>query len=129
MEINLDALTETLPESEGVKGRLNLPLKEGLALKPFSDFPFIARDIAFFVTDEVGESEARKTLNKILRTHPGALLVAGPRFFDQFEKNGKKSFAYRMVFQSFKRTLTDEEVNKIMEKVMAELSKLGWQVR
>jgi len=52
--------------------------------------------------------------------------------FDKFQKPGEDrvSYAYRLVFQSFDRTLTDDEVNGIMEKVTAALNaNEGWEVR
>jgi phenylalanyl-tRNA synthetase beta subunit len=49
--------------------------------------------------------------------------------FDTFEKEGKTSLAYRIILQSFERTLTEDEVNKIMEKVSAMLKALGFEIR
>ena len=60
---------------------------------------------------------------------PGCLVVRGPELFDEFSKEGKKSLAFRLVFQSSDRTLSDEEVNKVMERVYAALTKQGWQIR
>jgi phenylalanyl-tRNA synthetase beta subunit len=42
----------------------------------------------------------------------------------------KNSYAYHLVFQSDKKTLTDIEVNEIMDRLYNELNaKSGWQVR
>ena len=39
---------------------------------------------------------------------------------------GKKSLAYRIIFQSAGHTLTDQEVNKVQQQILAALSrKLG----
>jgi len=43
--------------------------------------------------------------------------------FDEFEKGGKQSFAFRIVFQSFEKTLTDAEANAVMEKIYVALKK------
>lgn len=96
--------------------------------KPFSAFPFMVRDIAVFVP--VGEEE---NILEIAHREAGSLLVHS-RLFDTFTKEfpeGKKtSYAYRLIFQSMDRTLTDEEINPIMQSVTDILnSKAGWQVR
>jgi len=49
--------------------------------------------------------------------------------FDRFEKGGKVSLAYRIIFQSFERTLTELEVNAIMEKLYTALSAQGFEIR
>ena len=52
--------------------------------------------------------------------------------FDKFQKPGDEriSYGYRMVFQPFERTLTDEEVGGIMEDVSEACnSEANWQVR
>jgi phenylalanyl-tRNA synthetase beta chain len=43
---------------------------------------------------------------------------------------GKKSLAYRLVFQSADYTLTDEEVNRVQEQIIKRLAKeLGATLR
>ncbi len=49
--------------------------------------------------------------------------------FDRFEKADKVSLAFRLIFQSAERTLTDEEVNMLMEKVYAALKEKGFEIR
>lgn len=102
--------------------------------KPFSNEPFMVRDIAIFVSENVEagvvESVVRKTATEASNINVvDPLLVKGPDLFDQFEKDGKKSLAFRMIFQAMDRTLTDTEVNTIMEKVYADVKGKGWEVR
>lgn len=94
------------------------------AYRPFSIYPFITRDIALW-TPPGTESEM---VMKILRDNAGALLVRLDQF-DTFEKEGRVSYAYRLVFQSAERTLTDEEVNAIMAAITAAVSAGGFAVR
>ena len=48
----------------------------------------------------------------------------------EFEKEEKISYAFNLVFQSVDKTLTDTEINEIMEKITSKLnSQNGWQVR
>lgn len=94
------------------------------AYKPFSPYPFIARDIALWVPEATHTDE----ILDVLRTHAGALLVRLDQF-DQFSKEGRVSYAFRLIFQSGERTLTDEEVNGAMEKIIAALGAKGYEVR
>ncbi|OGJ11059.1 hypothetical protein A2565_00955 [Candidatus Nomurabacteria bacterium RIFOXYD1_FULL_36_19] len=57
------------------------------------------------------------------------LLVGEPKLFDSFTKSGKTSFAYRLVFQAMDRTLTDEEINKIMSEITKKIVSMGFEVR
>ena len=89
-------------------------------------FPFIVRDIAVWVPEGV-ESE---NVEKIIKDNMGKLVTRGPELFDEFKKESKTSYAFRLVFQSHERTLTDSEVNEIMEKITGKIKeKNGWQVR
>jgi phenylalanyl-tRNA synthetase beta subunit len=69
-----------------------------------------------------------KLLESRLTTMPADLMVK-VSLFDQFEKEGRTSLAFRFVFQSFSRTLTDEEVHGYMVKISALLTEKGYSVR
>ncbi len=97
--------------------------------KSFSEEPFMVRDIAIFVPSEVDVDSSRQIISSSLKQTAGDLLVRGPDLFDQFEKEGKKSLAFRMLFQANDRTLTDIEVNGFMDKVYEVVKEKGWQVR
>jgi len=49
--------------------------------------------------------------------------------FDEFEKEGRTSYAFRLVFQSRERTLTDGEVGGIMNTLNQVAEQNGWAVR
>ena len=91
----------------------------------------MSRDIAVFVNSE----DEKEKLEKIIRGNAGELLVREPRLFDEYRKEledgeVKISYAYKIVFQSHEKTLTDVEVNKVMDKIYAEIAKnKGWEVR
>jgi len=97
---------------------------------PFSVYPFVLRDISIFVprgvSSEVAESIISNTASEIL---------AKITLFDVFEKENDDdtsvtSYAYHLVFQSYERTLSDNEVNKIMEQITKKLEEnKGWNVR
>ena len=96
---------------------------------PFSSHPFITRDIAMFVPTEISEEKAKDLIFNTLKKNAGNLLVKGPDLFDMFEKNRKKSIAFRMVFQSHDRTLSDEEVNSFMDELYKVVKTENWEVR
>jgi phenylalanyl-tRNA synthetase beta subunit len=78
--------------------------------KMWSLYPFITRDIAVWVPNNV---DSQLLLN-ICKEFGGELLVTEPKLFDKFIKGDRTSYAYRLVFQSYDKTLTDEEINKII---------------
>ena len=86
--------------------------------RPIPRFPVTLRDIAV-VLDAATPS---KKVNDIIESFP---LVARVTLFDVYIGEqvppGKKSLAYRILYQSPSRTLTDEEVNKEQEKILQRL--------
>ncbi|MEK7086471.1 MAG: phenylalanine--tRNA ligase subunit beta [Patescibacteria group bacterium] len=92
--------------------------------RPFSIYPFITRDIALWTP---AGTESAKVMN-IIREYAGELLMRLDQF-DTFEKEGRVSYAFRLVFQSMDRTLTDDEVNGFMDKVSIALVAKGYEVR
>ncbi len=95
-----------------------------ITYRPFSIFPSISRDIAMWTTEGTTPEEVEHVLNE----QSGPLRVR-TRLFDTFTKDGRTSYAFRLVFQSKEKTLTDEEVNVIMDAVYAAASGRGWEVR
>jgi phenylalanyl-tRNA synthetase beta subunit len=91
----------------------------------WSEYPYIARDIAVWVP----ESVSTDIVENLIRANTNDLLMKGPRLFDTFTKDGKTSYAFRMVFQSNTRTLVEQEITDIMNKITASLQNEGWEVR
>jgi phenylalanyl-tRNA synthetase beta subunit len=91
----------------------------------WSEYPYIARDIAVWVTEGVSVD----TVSSIIKDNAGELLMKGPRLFDTFTKDGKTSYAFRMVFQSKERTLIEQEITDIMNAITTKLQAKGWEVR
>lgn len=99
--------------------------KEILKFEPISPYPFVLRDIAVWTPAKTEEKE----VEKIILENAGDFL-SKHRLFDRFEREGRVSYAFSLVFQSQEKTLTDDEINKVMEKMTAALnSKKDWQVR
>jgi len=91
---------------------------------PYSLYPFVSRDIALWTPEGVSAAD----LITSIQSEAGELLLH-TTLFDEFHKEGKVSYAFRLVFQSFERTLTDDEVGNIMEKITKALTEKGYIVR
>ena len=111
----------------------NLPLpsaydpvvaSDEIQLRPFSTFPFITRDVALWV----GEGIAPEAVQAVIDDAAGDLRVR-TTLVDVFTKEGRTSYAFRLVFQSYEKTLTDVEVNDFMESVYTAVRMKGWEVR
>ncbi|MBA7641778.1 Phenylalanine--tRNA ligase beta subunit [subsurface metagenome] len=112
-EINVTAL---LPFTVGHK-----------IFQPILRFPATVRDMALIVDVEVSHQQVQD----IIKSLP---LVNRVTVFDVYTgaqvPSGKKSLAYRVVYQSPSHTLTEEEVNKVQQQILSKLSQqLGATLR
>ncbi len=124
----LGTVTEKGPATEkplvlDVMPEAPLPLSQTQQYKSFSKFPYIVRDVAFWTS---GASE--QEVSGLIKNEAGDLCVK-ISLFDTFAKADKVSYAFRLIFQSFEKTLTDEEVSGVMEKVYAALAAKGFEIR
>ncbi len=92
--------------------------------KPVSVYPAMSRDIALWV----GEGEMAVLVESTIYQAAGDLCVR-LSLFDTFTKDGRTSYAFRLVFQSFEKTLTDEEVTTHMVNVYKAVAEKDWEVR
>jgi len=95
--------------------------------QPIPRFPAVTRDIALVVDEQV----SYRTVGNIIQSFP---LVTQITLFDLYRgeqiAEGKKSFAIRIIYQSPRHTLTDEEVDQIQEQMLARLhQELGATLR
>ena len=98
---------------------------ESAEYKPISKYPAVMRDLALFVLPGVKVME----VTDVIENTAGELL-ADSDLFDIYENADRKSLAFRLIFQSHDKTLTDEEVNDVMNKIFKALeANLGWEVR
>lgn len=85
-------------------------------------FPAVERDIAVIVNEDIEVGQIEKIITK-----KGKKLLESMKLFDIYrnEKLGenKKSVAYSLMFRDKKKTLSDEEINKIMQDIINELEK------
>ena len=106
-EINIDTVFE------------NLNLTK--SYNPLPKYPSTSRDIALIVKDEVFV----KQIEDIIKAN-GEDLVESYKLFDVYKgaqiEEGHKSIAYSITYRSKYKTLTDEDVAKVHEKILSELS-------
>ena len=101
-----------------------LPTTDTERYAHFSKYPFISRDIALWTTAETTAEEIIEVIKKSTSS-----LMVHLSFLDRFEKDGKVSYAFRMVFQSFDRTLIDEDASEQMSSITKAVQAKGWEVR
>lgn len=102
----------------------NLPTSPAERFAPFSKYPYIVRDIALWTPAGTNDAEVCADI----KTQVGEL-AQSVRLFDRFEKGERVSLAYRIVFQSFERTLTEVEANAAMDNVAKALKAKGFEIR
>ena len=85
-------------------------------------FPAVERDIAIIVDENVEVGQIEKLIVKKSKK-----LLESAKLFDIYrdEKIGenKKSVAYSLIFRNKNKSLSDEEINPIMEEIIKELEK------
>ena len=103
-EIDLEAL---LGKATGVK-----------RYRPIPRFPSVTRDIALLVDTSATFKQVRQVIDRFSLARKVVLFDV---YSGQQIPDGKKSFAVRIVYQSATHTLTDEEVDKIQDQMLARL--------
>jgi phenylalanyl-tRNA synthetase beta subunit len=103
---------------------IDFSYNESIEFKPWSVYPFITRDVSVWLPNKEAKSELEEILSGL------DLSVRIPQIADEFEKDGRVSYLYKLVFQADDRTLTDDEVNKIMDGVYEKIkSHSDWELR
>ena len=96
--------------------------------KPTPKFPASTRDLAIICDDELPAA----ALEKAIRQGAGKLLEK-VELFDVYKGSsiaeGKKSVAYTMTLRAADRTLTVEECDRAVNKVLKELANIGAELR
>jgi phenylalanyl-tRNA synthetase beta chain len=106
-------------------------LEQGLlpAFEPLSRFPAIRRDLAIVVDADITYDEIRDCA-----TTAASDLLRDLILFDVYQGEkidfGRKSLAFRLILQAFSQTLTDQDVEQTISRVLARLeSEIGARLR
>ena len=87
---------------------------------PLPKYPTVTRDIAVVVKEDVLVGDIEKIILKYSNE-----LIESIKLFDIYRGNqiqeGLKSIAYSIIYRSFDRTLTDDEVNNIQDEIIKDL--------
>lgn len=106
-EIDIDLVFENLNNSK--------------VYNPLPKYPATTRDIALLVKDEVFV----KQIEDIIKAN-GSDILESYQLFDVYKgaqiEEGHKSIAYSITYRSKDKTLTDEDVAKVHDKIVSELS-------
>ena len=124
LEINFDDLILDLKVEDEYVDLMDEAINKDIKYKIFWTTPFIVRDVACWC----GVETKKEDIEKIIQDNISALCVS-INLFDEFEKDNKKSFAFRLIYQDEKRTLTDEEINKETEKIYEKLKENNFEIR
>ena len=114
-ELNMEALAAAIPDRT--------------RFQSIPKYPETYRDISILVDQSV----PAQTISDLIRQTSGPL-IRRVELYDQYQgkrlPSGKKSLTFALSFQSPDKTLTDEEVNPIFEKIVGSLSdQLGAALR
>ena len=87
--------------------------------KEVSKYPDTSRDISFIINKDVNLNNYYEIVRDCAEN-----LIEEVKLIDQFENDkkfgvGKKSYTFHIVYRSHERTLTNEEVNKIQDQIIA----------
>lgn len=92
----------------------------GRKYTPLPKYPSVTRDIALIVDEGIMVKEIEKVIMENSRH-----LVEAIKLFDVYKggqiEKGKKSIAYSIVYRSHDKTLTDEDVSKVHDKIVEKL--------
>ena len=114
-DIDLDLLLSLIPELSRTK---DIPA-----------FPAVVEDLAIVLDETIPAVDAEKLIRQV-----GGKLLADLQLFDLFRGGqigaGKKSLAYRLTYQAADRTLTDNEVAQVRNRIIKRLDQeLGAKLR
>ncbi len=118
-ELDLDVMLDALDQDEKLTPRF----------QAYSTYPAADRDIAFFAPVKVSVAEIERATQKAAGT-----LLESVQLFDEYQgesvPEGKRSLAFRLVYRASDRTLVDEEVESVHQKVREALvEKFGVSLR
>lgn len=114
-------------------GKLNIPemlgiIDEEAKYKPLPKFPSSTRDLSLICDNEIPVA----ILEKAIKEGCGKILES-VKLFDVYKgkqiEEGKKSVSYSIVLRSYEGTLTDEQADNAVKKILKALEKLGVELR
>lgn len=103
-------------------------VKEKVIYKPLPKFPAVSRDFALLCDIDLPAG----TIESTIRTAAGKL-CEDVKLFDVYVGSqipaGKKSIAYSATLRSKESTLTEEEIERVAQKIIKKLEEIGAELR
>jgi len=95
------------------------------AVQPLPRYPFVVRDLSIVVSSTLPAEIIRGTIHTAARESEKHAPLVGMSFFDRYQgkgvPDGSVSLSVRLTFQSGERTLTDADVQKSFDTILAAL--------
>lgn len=105
-ELDLDVLLDQLDRDDA-----RVPI-----FQAFSTYPPSDRDIAFFISTQVAVADIERVITKT-----GGNLLESIDLFDEYRgenvPNGQRSLAFRLLYRADDRTLKDDDIDPVHQKV------------
>lgn len=100
-----------------------------IKFKELNKYPTISKDLAFIVNENITSEDITKVIKKA-----GGRLLTNINVFDLYKGDNiakdKKSLAFNLTFEDYNKTLTEEEVNVVFNKIINEVeTKLKAELR
>ncbi len=118
-------------ETAALFGEIDLRALQSVAggqprIRPISRFPEVQRDLAVLVDVATPAQDVKRVILE-------SPLLTQVELFDVYAGDrlpeGKKSLAFALAFQAPDRTLTDAEVDRVVERIVGRLSQIGATLR
>ncbi|HEY7284637.1 MAG TPA: phenylalanine--tRNA ligase subunit beta [Vicinamibacterales bacterium] len=94
-------------------------------VQPLPRYPFVVRDLSIVVSSTLPAEIIRGTIHTAARESLKHAPLVGVSFFDRYQgkgvPDGSVSLSVRLTFQSAERTLTDADVQKSFDTILAAL--------
>lgn len=91
--------------------------RQGIVFHEVPKFPSVTRDVALLVDETIQNADLMATIHKA-----GGKLLTEVTLFDLYQgrniEDGKKSMAYQLTFVNPEATLTDEDIERAMAKII-----------
>lgn len=105
-ELNIDRLLPLIPDTK--------------SSRPIPKFPVVTRDVTLIVDRLIESGKILQCVDQMNEE-----LIEALQLFDVFEgkpiPKGRKSISFRIVYRSSTRTLEDEEINRLHQKITGQL--------
>ena len=115
-ELNLDVLLAHMDQHQPT----------AVPFRPYANFPATDRDLAFFVPTDITVASLEQAIQKAAGRGQENLLTS-VELIDEYQgesvPSGQRSLAFRLIYRAIDRTLTEEEISPVHQKVRQVLEK------